>query len=39
MSFNLRDELKKLNSSAPVLKDLDEYSDDGKLTTINLPIT
>lgn len=29
MSFNLRDELNKLSNTAPILKDIDEYSDDG----------
>lgn len=35
MSFDLRKELEKLNSTAPILKDRDEaYSDDGKLNLL-----
>lgn len=35
MSFNLRDELNKLSNTAPVLKDIDEYSDDGNSLIIS----
>lgn len=37
MSFNLKQELEKLNSTAPVIRDTDEaYSDDGIIELIDL---